>query len=326
MKISPVQGTPTISQPTSTGLSPEKLQRLKSIASGTEIEKVEEAPKGDLLAQLTKTPSIKMLTNKTVNREGQVDSEAPSTESPAIESGISDVSAQAEEGSEVTRPLSPQLAELARQRRALQVKQRELEEREKALSGQNKGQDLEARLKSSPLSVLQELGVTYDQLTNEILQSQNGNAEVLALKAELEALKKGIDTKFAEKDTAQEEAVFSHMKLNVDRLSDGSEYRLIKESKSQDDVLDLIRRSWKEKGEVLDEEEAMQLVEKELREDARRYAKLIQEIEPTTQTPAGQKPIQQQGMKTLTNKDTAKPLMNRRQRAIAAALGQLPKG
>ena len=65
--------------------------------------------------------------------------------------------------------------------------------------------------------------------------------------------------------------------------------------------------------------EAMNLIESELREDAKRFAKLLGN-EPTPQTPAQAAPTQQ--IKTLTNKDSARPQSNRRQRALAAFLGQ----
>jgi len=85
--------------------------------------------------------------------------------------------------------------------------------------------------------------------------------------------------------------------------------------------MELIKRSWKEEGEVIDEEEAIQLIESELKEDARRLAKLFKEPEPTTPAAVETQPTKQ-GIKTLTNKDSARPQMNRHQRALAAFLGQ----
>src|ERR1700722_3303036 len=59
-----------------------------------------------------------------------------------------------EAAAEETKPLSPQFAALAKQKRSLQIKERELAEREKALSGQHRP-DLMAQLEADPLSVLQ---------------------------------------------------------------------------------------------------------------------------------------------------------------------------
>lgn len=279
---------------------------------------------------------IKMKVSRTPE---QLMAEPPQEEAAETkpEIGILDNNAQANDGSEVTQPLSPQLAAIAKQRRALQLREQQLAEKEKALQTQGQGMtraEIEAKIKAGALRFMQEFGGVpqeqiYSQLTDEILQNQNGmtpeaqrDAQAAALK---EQLQKDIESKFAEKDTAQEQAVFAQIKRNIDKLSFSSDkFKVIRESKSQGDVEELIRRTWKESGEVLDEEEAMESVEKELREDAKRFAKLLEELEPTTPAPAAQ--AAKPAIKTLTNKDTAKPLMNRRQRAIAAALNQLPKG
>lgn len=319
MKVSPVQGTPTIQQPSSTGLSPERMARLKSIAAGQEPKETEQ----EVIPQ--KQPNaekvIKMSVNKTPEPFDALQAALTPPETPPG-NVIPDTDVQTKPEPEAIRQVSPEAAALARQRRALQVKERELADKEKALqtNGQTRA-DLEQRIKSKPLSVLQELGVTYDQLTNELLGKQ-GNGDIDALQSEITSLRKTIDDKFAAKDVAQEQAVFEHMKKNVDKISFSSEkYKFIRESKSQEDVMELIKRTWHEQGDVLDEEEAMNLIESELREDAKRYAKLIGDLEPTTPSPAQPVP-QQQGIKTLTNKDSARPQSSRRQRALAAFLGQ----
>lgn len=324
MKISPVVGTPTLPKTPTSSLSPEKLERLKSIAAGQKPEDKPEEPQAEKPPAM---PKITMQTNKTVHRNGDPTQDAPPTEEGTeignAESAISDTGVQAKTEPEAIAPISPQLAELARQRRALQEERRLFAEEKAALEAKSSSAVDVERLKKQPLSVLQELGVTYEQLTDEILNSQGGNAEIAALKAEIAELKKGIDDKFTQKDTEQEEAVFNHMKNQVDKMCFSSDqYKFIREAKAQGKVLDLIRTTWKEKGEVLDEAEAMDLIEAELREDAKRYAKLIGELEtPPEPTPAQPAP-QTGGLKTITNKDSARPPMSRRQRAIAAALGQ----
>jgi hypothetical protein len=184
-----------------------------------------------------------------------------------------------------------------------------------------------ARLKAEPLSVLQEAGVTYDQLTEAILANQSGiTPEILALKAEVKALKEGVDTKLTDRDTQVEQAVLAEMRRDVDRLSqEGDDYEMVRETRSQPDVVELIHRTWKETGEVLDVSEAMRLVEEDLINESLKIAKIKKvqsKLMPAT-APAQQQ--QPKAMKTLTNRDTAIPPLSRRARAIAAFNGTLKK-
>lgn len=338
MKISPVVGTPTLPNTSNTGLGPEKLARLKAIAAGkpqgytdktlqiddelSDIASRDSAPRGP-------TPrTITMRTNRTVHRDGlpgPVSQLAEQTLQTESDSAISDPNVQANATAEVTQPLSPQLAMIAKQRRALQVKERELADKEKALGGSTRA-ELEARIKSQPLSVLQELGVTYDQLTNDILQAQGSiNPDIQSLKAELKALKEGVDKTLSDKDAAAEKAVLAEMRRNINQLaSQGDDYEAIRETKSESDVIELIHRTYKDTGEVMDEAEAMKLVEEYLIEKSLRLAKLKKvQGKLTPEVPAQQAP--QTGMRTLTNKDSAKPMLDRRQRAIQAMLGTLKR-
>ena len=316
MKVTPVTGTPTIPQSNNTGVTPEKLIRLKAIASGEKPdEKLENI--GAVATSGSDVPRIKMQTNRNMYRDG----DSPVEVAPAAEeNAISDASVQVNAEPEATGQLSPQFAALARQRRALQVKERELSDKMKALEGPTRG-DLESRIKSQPLSVLQELGVTYEQLTNEILASQ-GNPQIdpEKLKAEITA---DFEKKFVEKEQQQEQAVLAEMRRNVDSMvATGDDFELIRAGGKQSDVVELIHRTWKKTGQVLDEAEAAKLVEDELLEEHLKSASLKKVQGRLTPPPAEVTAPVPQGMKTLTNRDQAKPLMNRRQRAIAAALGQ----
>lgn len=227
---------------------------------------------------------------------------------------------------EATQPLSPQIALLAKQRRALQVRQRELEAREKALqsrSTENPTIDL-ARLKSEPLSVLLENGVTYDQLTESLLANQ-GNREFNDLKAELKALREGVDQKFTEKDAQAEQQVYAEMRREADQLTSSEDFELIRETRSVPTVMKLIERTYKESGEVLDVSEAMKLVEDELFKDVEKLTRLkkIQGQNPMAQQMQPQQ--RQTGMRTLTNRDTASVPMSAKQRALAAFYGTLKR-
>lgn len=226
---------------------------------------------------------------------------------------------------EATQPLSPQLAHLAKQRRALQVKEREIADREKALQS-NSGNSIDvAKLKSDPLRVMLENGVTYDQLTEAIMNSQGqDNSEIHALKAEIESLKQGIDQKFTDKDAQTEQAVLAEMTREAEVIvRSNDDFELIREMKQIPNVTKLIERTYRQTGEVLDVREALQLVEDELLKDAQRITgfKKIQ----SRMIPQFQPQQRQTGMRTLTNRDTASVPLSAKARAMAAFYGTIPK-
>jgi len=233
--------------------------------------------------------------------------------------------------SAVTRqPLSPQLALLAKQRRALQ-RERELLNREKARSSQSQTPIIDvAQLKSEPLRVLLDNGVTYEQLTQAILSSQE-NPEVNALKAEIKSLREGIDKRFTDNETQAEKQVLMQMRMDAQRLvENSSDYELVKATRNVPLVMQLIERTYRQSGEVLDVPEALKLVEDELFKDAQEVAKLkkMQSVyQPISapQPPQMQSQSRTSGMRTLTNRDTASVPMSPRARALAAFYGQLKR-
>lgn len=227
---------------------------------------------------------------------------------------------------EATQPISPQSAALAKHRRALQVKERELADREKAILEKSQGSDsiALARLKSEPLNVLLEAGVTYDQLTEAILASQ-GNSEISALKAEINALKEGVDKRFVDSETQAEKQVLAEMQKEATQLvAQGDEFELVRETRSVPEVMRLIEMTYRETKEVLEVGEALKLVEEELFRRNQGLVKL-KKMQGLFQPPAPQPQPRAQGMRTLTNKDTASVPADRKQRALSAFYGTLKK-
>lgn len=222
---------------------------------------------------------------------------------------------------EETKPLDPQQADLAKARRALQVRERAIVEREKALEAKATQPDLMSRLKTTPLEVLQEAGVTYDDLTEAILANQSGlNPEIQKLKQELKATKEEISKTLSERDSQQEQQVFSEMKRNITQLvASNDDFELVRRAGMEEEVLDLIRRTWKESGEALTESDALKLVEEELTKE---YQSLSEAKKfKAAQQAAPARPA----MRTLTSQGAATPQMSRRDRAIAAARGVLKR-
>lgn len=271
-----------------------------------------------------KVRSLRMSTNATPGRAEPAPAPAPAAADPLT---IPDTLDPATADLEATQPLSPQFAALAKQRRALQVKEREIADREKALGAAAPVQGdvvTKAQLKSDPLSTLLDAGVTYDQLTAAILASQDGTGpEIQALKDEIKALKDGVETKFKDKEAQAEQQVLAEMRKEATLLiAEGDAFEMVRETKSIDDVISLIERTYRKTGEVLDVQEALQLIEDELLQDVLKVArinKVQSQIAPSAPPPPQQRP----GMRTLTNRDTASVPMSAKQRALAAFHGTL---
>lgn len=245
---------------------------------------------------------------------------------------ISNTNEGAQTATEENQPLSPQFAALAKQRRAIQVKEKAIEEREKAIAAREaagtSAVDL-SRLKSDPMGVLQDAGVTYDDLTKAIIARQGGyNPDIESLKTEIKTLKEGFDKTLSERDQQQKQQALAEMRREASLVSSqGEEFELVRETKSIPDVMRLIEKTYDDTGEVLDVREALKLVEDDLIEQSLRLARLQKvQSQIMPQTPVPQMPMQQhRPMRTLTNRDTATVPLSRKARALMAFSGTLKK-
>lgn len=335
MKVTPVVGTGApAGADVSNGksVSSDARARAIAVASGQEPQ----PSTGDAQADRAQADikKIKMRTQVSTDRDN------PVVEAPAeieTQSPISDTK-ESGETLEETKPLSPQFAALAKAKRALQVKERELAQREEALKThvpQTGTEDLIAKLKANPLNVLQEAGVTYDQLTEAILNNQSAPLDSKSIDALVEKkLNERLEKEFGSRDTQAEQQVLADIKREAVALtSQGDQFEAIREAKAQNVVVDLIHRTFKQTGEIMDVSEAADLVENQLIDEALPFARLKkiqtrltpEQAEVLAQAPTSPK-AGTKVMKTLTNRDSAKPVMDRRARAIAAALGTLKKG
>lgn len=320
MKIAPLPANGISSANLSTGRtgSPNKIQMAKALAAGEQPPLYQE-PQVQYLepGQDVDIKRIKMRTNHTTSRDVMESMPQQDVAQP----DVFDVAA------EETKPLDPQLAAIAKHRRALQVKERELADREKALSAQNPqgSVDMLARLKSSPLSVLQEAGVTYDQLTEAILASSQGAPDINQIKEEtLKALDERLNKTLQDRDAQTEQQVLRDMAREAEAVAQvGDDFELIRTTRSVPDVVELIHRTYKKTGEVLGVREAMALVEEDLLDETLKVVSL-KKIQGRLQPSQPPLPPQQR-MRTLTNRDSAAPPMTARQRALAAFHGTLKK-
>jgi hypothetical protein len=189
-----------------------------------------------------------------------------------------------------------------------------------------------SRLKAEPLSVLQEAGVTYDQLTEAILSGKEVNPEIYKLKEEIKALKEGLDKSFSDRDAQAEKAALAEMSREAYQLArSGDEFELVRETGSIPKVMELITRTWKDTKEILPVSEAMRLVEDDLVSQTLRTAALKKvqgRLAPKQDSPAAtpapvptSKPAAP-AIRTLTNRDTTAAPLSRRDRAMRAWHGK----
>lgn len=325
--------------------TPERLERAMARARG---EEAPQTPPEQVEQPRPNVRSLKMKTNYSTNRDIPAPEEvapaagsgfppaeaapAAQPENPAIETQSS-ATDNGEQGEvEATQPLSPQHAALAKQRRAFQLEKAEFEKQKAEILAKGEGmstEDFRAKLQSDPLGVLQEYGVTYDALTEAILSDkQQINPEIQALKAEIKALKEGVDKTFQTNEQRQEEAALTEMLYEAEALAkEGEDFEMIRAEDAYDQVLRLIHATYKETGRVLDVREAMNKVETTLLAKAEKLAsinKVRNKIAPPS-PPAAQPAPRPQGMRTLTARDTAAPTLDRRARAIAAMQGTLKR-
>lgn len=344
MKVSPVASAVPQSVNPNEGRSvaPDRLARAKAIATGQEpAAAVADSQVERAQASIKR---IRLKTQQSPDRHTRLEEVAPATtpDAPApTEAPATDTLAtteQAEPTSEASKPLSPQFAALARQKREIQLERQKLEADKAALT--TSAPDLKeyvskADIKANALKVLLAEGVTYDQLTEQILaEGQGGGAELEVLRSEIKALKEGLDNQtksLTDRDAQQETQALAVIKRDVEALvAQGDDFEMIREAGYAPKVVELIHRIYKETGEILDNTEAATLIEKELLEESLKFAK-IKKVQSSLNPaqPKAPQTVQQdrpgtKTMRTLTNRDgVSSTSMSKRERAIAAMEGRL---
>lgn len=340
MKITPMAAPNTAAPQSSevnTGrsVSPDRYARAVAAITGeTPVISQQETSSNH---QKPSIKTIRMITQRSVNRDGFSSSSLPtqiaSEETPKTDLDILATNEQAPEATEATQPMSPQFAALAKAKRAAQAKEAAIQAREQALAQQEADMKLAldklTRLKANPMRVLEEEGITYDQLTESILNQNQINPDVAALKQELQAMREEFAQQQQQRDQVSREQALRMIRKDVDSLvSQGDDFETVREAGYAPKVVELIERWYNETGDVLDTTQAASMVENELLEEAMRFAKLKKvqsRLAPATppQQPAqqqtGSKPI----LKTLTSRTGASAPMSARERAIAAFYGKI---
>jgi hypothetical protein len=243
--------------------------------------------------------------------------------------------------------VSPKFAELARREKLYNEKRKQFEAKEAELKSREaqyqSADDYKASLKGkftqAPLEALSELGLSYDQITQmvlnqpkpEELQYQELQKEIKALRAAQE--KSVTDAQSAQ--TAQYQQAVNQIRNEVKMLVDSDEtYDSIKVMGAQDAVVELIEETFKQKGHLMTIEDASKEVEEYLVEEAFKMASLkkvqarLKPAEVSTDLATAKAKQGEVPMKTITNTvshGATKPTSQkeRRERAILAFQGKL---
>jgi len=248
--------------------------------------------------------------------------------------------------------LSPKFAALARQEKQIRAERQKFKAEREAFEAEKQarlnGYIPKDKFKADPLAAFQDAGISYDELTQHLLNAPQGQVDptVRALQSQVQELTSKL-SQFTQK---QEETQTTAYKQALDTIRHkvkgmveaNPEFEMIKALDQHEAVVALIEETFKSDGYVMSEEEAAREVEEHLAEEAIRMASLEKvkrklapppaEPAPTPQagSPAPQKqaPTQQPQIKTLTNavnSTTSRRLTDRerRERAILAAQGKL---
>lgn len=253
--------------------------------------------------------------------------------------------------------LSTQYAALARREKALRAQAQKQEQAMRARELALKAREAELaqvkapdysnyipkdQLKSNALQVLAEAGVSYEELTNQILNQgptdPRMEAKAQALEAKLARLEQALEESQKTQKTAQEQQytqALQQIEGQVKKLvAADPRFEMIKATGSYKDVVDLIKLTFDKTGEILDNEEASQQVEDDLTEEADRFVKIDKikkrmmsaastQAKPTqVQTPSAA-PQQKPQMKTLTNSVASSRQLSAKERALLAFRGEL---
>jgi hypothetical protein len=183
---------------------------------------------------------------------------------------------------------------------------------------------LEYRLKKDPLNTLNELGLSYEQLTNLAL-----NDGKLTPEMQIQLLKDEMDSKYnteieslrnelVERDkkneqTKYEETINGFKSQITDFVDKSEEFELIKANNARDLIYDVIEEHHGETGRVLDIKEAAELVESHLLEETKKLMKLnkIKSLMEIKEEPQDKR----QPQVTLSNSQSAR-VPNQQERKI----------
>lgn len=353
MNIKPVASKHEIGANIKTTSNTNARDRALSILTGNAQAKQEHTP--DLSALMGNQQAQQVVANQNNIAPEEMSAIAPQ----AVDNLDTQTSSEPKEVTEAPAEepkqdpvLSRQFAQLARQEKALRAKQQQqdqalrqresdLKAREDAIAAKDQSYKSDylskADIKRNALRALAESGVSYDEVTQQILSQSNTDPRVESLiselKAEIQDLKSGMtkrDQTYADdQKTSYENAKRQILSDTKSLVAQDPEFETIKATNSYNDVVELIEETYKKDGILMTVEEAAKEVEDYLVNEAikiTQISKIKSKLQASTAARTEKEKTQQSQaatpMKTLTNATSASRPMSARERALAAFKGQ----
>lgn len=258
------------------------------------------------------------------------------------------------EPTEEEQRLSRQFAQLARQEKAIRQKAQQLQQQEQAIKAREaelsgkpqfdpKQYYTKDQVKQDALSILADAGVSYEELTQQIISQQPTDPRVqrtiTQLQEQIQELKSAreADKKSQEESqSTQYQAALRQIESDTTSLinAEPEEYEAIRKTgkRAVKEVVRLIKDTYDKDGILLTVEEASKRVEDYLVEENYNMANNINkikrrltEVAPKSTTSTAQtaaKPQQPQPMKTLTNAASSVRKLSAKERAILVFKGE----
>ena len=257
--------------------------------------------------------------------------EAPAEEAPSAElmEEVAEETTEAPEAAEAPpepeRPdFSRQFAALARKERAIRQKEQEManfaKQREQFEGTSTRLADLQRLAKENPAKLLGELGINYDELTQQVINEGNPTEEQQLrlenekLQARLGKLEEVYDKQRQQAEQAQVKAAHTQLVDNIKNfVDDSSTFEMVQHHDAYGLVAQVMQEHYNTTKEVLEYGDAAKLVEDHFMAEAERYlgsSKLqarFRELDKPreSETPeAAEQAVKR--VKTLSNGDGAK--------------------
>lgn len=229
-----------------------------------------------------------------------------------------------------SQPLSPQFVALAKKEQAIRKARQELKSQQEAWERERANYVAKESLKTDPITALNELGLTYDKLTELQLSQQNPdpNQQTLEqlekLKAQIEERLSSVDKRFEERDKQAYDAAVNQIRKDVELLVNSDPaFETIKASGETGSVVELIEKVFYKEGTILSVEEAAQLVEDALveketnrLEQLLKVSKIKSRMDQLGKTQAEQTEAPHTPQPTLSNTQSVNRPLSARERAI----------